>query len=133
MEEMRWRRVWGLRRLEELGMCHLWRSEGLEEETGEGEGVKLRLRNLTNDLPGRAESERIFQGFSHLNPRTPSEPLTGVAALSVQQDCRRWSQFLCAQIPGLPPNPHVTSGNLLGLFGLLLPHPQNGKNGVPTP
>ena len=83
-KEMRWRRVWGLRRLEELGICHLWRSEGLEEETGEGESVKLRLRNLTNDLPGRAESECIFQGFSHLNPRTPSEPLTGIAAVSVQ-------------------------------------------------
>ena len=84
MEEMRWRQVWGLRRLEELGICHLWPSGGLEEETGEEEGAKLHLRNLTNDLPGRAESEHIFQDFSHLNPRAPSKPLTGVAALPVQ-------------------------------------------------
>ena len=37
-------------------------------------GEKLHLRNLTNDLPGREESEHIFQGFLHLNTRTPSKP-----------------------------------------------------------
>ena len=59
--------VWGLRRFEELGICHLQRWGDRKRKQVWGGGTKLHLRNDRRGLPGRAESERIFQCFSHLN------------------------------------------------------------------
>lgn len=46
-----------------------------EEETDVEQGCKGPFEKRTSGTPGRAESERMFQCFSHLNTRTPTEPL----------------------------------------------------------
>lgn len=40
-----------------------------------GAGVQSSIWERTSGLPGRAESEHIFQCFSHWNTCTPTEPL----------------------------------------------------------